>query len=121
MKHSNNLTITNEENDAHSSSTSRVNVKRIPVSTGDQVEGEHLSSTLKNEIHDSIVKGEHMPTITNIEGERMPNHVDVEGENYISKLLVEDEPSGSNHDNGDDQNNDFHDVTDNITIVGEGS
>ena len=30
-------------------------------------------------------------------------------------------PSGSNHDNGNDQKNNFQDVTDNISIAAEGS
>lgn len=35
--------------------------------------------------------------------------------------MVEEEPSGSNHENGNNQNIDFHVVTDNILIVIEGS
>lgn len=119
-KNSDDLTVTNEENDAHSSSTSRVNVERIPISTSDQVVGEHLISTSQNVIHDSYIKGEYMTSQAHVEGERMSNHVEVEGEHHISNPLVMGEPSGSNADTGNDKNKDFDDVTDNISISGEG-
>lgn len=54
-----------------------------------------------------------------IEGECIPNHVDVEGDHNTINPLVEGEPSGSNHDISNDQNNDFHDVTTNISIARE--
>ena len=47
-KHSDDLTVKSDKNKAHSSSTTRVNVKRVHVSTNHQVEGEHLNSTSHN-------------------------------------------------------------------------
>ena len=62
-----------------------------------------------------------MKSQAHIEGDRMHIHVDIEGEHHISNPFVEGEPSGSNHVNGNDQDNEFHDVIDNISINGEGS
>ena len=101
---------------AHLSSTSRVTVERVHVLFDDQVEVGHLISMSQNKIHDLYVERENRTSQAYVEGERMPNHADVEGEHHISNPLVEVKPSGSNHDNGNDQNNDFHDVNDNISI-----
>ena len=60
-KHSDDWTLTSEENDAHSSSTSRVNVERVQVSRDDQVEGEHLTYLYHNERQDLHVKGDVTP------------------------------------------------------------
>lgn len=56
-KHLDDSMVKNEENETHSSSTSRVNVERVHVSTSDQLKGEQLSSTTQNERHDSYVEG----------------------------------------------------------------
>lgn len=118
-KHSNDSTVTREEDDTHSTSTSRVNVLRVSVLTDDQVEGEHLSSTLHGDNQYSTVEGEHVQTASQVEGEHVMDHADVEGEHKNSNPLVEGEPSGSSHDEGNDQDNDFHDITDNISIAGD--
>ena len=97
-----------KKNEAHCSSTSIVNVERVQVSIEDQVEAGHLASSSQNEIHDSYVEGDHMP-----------NQADVEGEHHTISPLVEGEPSGSSHDEGNDEDNDFHDITDNISIAGD--
>ena len=51
----------------------------------------------------------------------MLDHADVEREHENSNPLVDWEPSGSNHDKLNDQTNEFHDVTDNLSNVGKGS
>ena len=60
LKHLDDLTVTRAEDDSHSTLTSRVNFECIPVSTGNQVDGEHLSSTLHGDNLDSTVEGEHV-------------------------------------------------------------
>ena len=120
-KHSDDSSVTREEDDTHSILTSRVTVERVPVLTNDQVDGEHLSLILHDENQDLTVKGEHMRTTSQVEGELVLDHVDIEGEHQNSNPLVEGEPSGSNPSNINDQSNEFHDVIDNILNAGEGS
>lgn len=67
-KHSDDSTVTREEAASHSPLTSQVHVERISVSTGDQVKGEHLSSTIHHDNHDSIFEREHVHNHDNVEG-----------------------------------------------------
>lgn len=56
-KHYDDSTVTKEDDDSNSTSNSQVNIKHLPNLKGAQVEGENLSLTPQDNIHQSTVEG----------------------------------------------------------------
>lgn len=60
-----------------------------------------------------------MPSRSNFEVEQMPSESNAKAEHQTMNLLVEGEPSGTNLKDNNARGNDFHDCTDNISIIVE--
>ena len=79
-KHSNDSTLTNEDNEENSSLTSRVNIERLHNSTDGQVEGSTLMSTSHN-------KRKKLGLSISCRGGLLTTQADVEGEHHTTNPL----------------------------------
>ncbi|XP_052621036.1 uncharacterized protein LOC111901200 [Lactuca sativa] len=112
-KHSDDSTLTHENDDSYSTSNTQCHVDSHPVLQGDQLEGEHLNSTIN-------VEGDHGSSSTDVEGECPISNTNVKGEHYQSNPIVEGEQNGILPYDSNIHTDVFHDIPDNVSNVGEG-
>ncbi|CAI9266759.1 unnamed protein product [Lactuca saligna] len=83
-KHSDDSTMTQENDDLYSTSNTPCHVDSNALIQGDHVEGEHLDST-------STIEGEHGQTSTGVNGEHHTSNTTIEGEHHHTYPIIKGE------------------------------